>query len=796
MSVPTIDDLRVKLCYICREEEQVPSSPSSQADPENSQPKPQVWTHPCKCTLVAHESCLLSWIQTAESSRDGLLTSSSSQNALRCPQCKTPYELESDLDRYLWGRALKAFVELMRKGNKLMTTTGSAVLLAVVPAATLGGVGLGTGVLLTRYGVWAVKQFFGEQLYNTVLPPNTPWPWTAYINLPLIPIALVLTQFLPQSSSSSSHSLISPLNTSNNFLYPLISLLLEWPNFQHPRFLFQSLSSHNDADHLHHPDQSSISLNSSTSSSSSSSPFSFLTHGPRTPSLWPPSPFTVGFILIPLTRYVYLRLRRRVLRWVLGPDPTRFLLGYYYENMRERGRGGGRGGGGRRRRGDGGGDGNGNGDGRRNRNRDEQRAGDGNADVVADAERERRREMLMARLGERQRERLREMFREREEERDGEVEGDEERDGQRGQGQRQQRIGQAQGEVQMQVQGDNGAEVVNLAFRIVLGAGVGEEEEEEEDEDEEEEDEGEGEGQREGEELERRQEDVGLAEAEARAGEEEQAREQEGPEPELENVEQNEQAADAPVIDDEDRNGNENEIVGEAAPVPVLAPAAPAPAVAVPPANPVQPNPAPNANLADEANEGISLTLHAATIGRRVGGALLVPLIARMMGDALLWATRPGAIGSLSRDKTGGLGRMVDGIEGIKSVLRRFLGVHDIPERRNGTWTTTSPLWSSWKRGSTTNVGLGTGGGGIGNERNITWRLVLEALWGGGRAWSEHTNTDPVWWRNVVGFGIWVLLKDALSLFNLYLLRKEFENRRVKNRSFEEVQFEEGELIN
>lgn len=48
------------------------------------------WTHPCSCTLIAHESCLLHWIRAAQQdpARAG--------KALQCPQCGSKYELESD----------------------------------------------------------------------------------------------------------------------------------------------------------------------------------------------------------------------------------------------------------------------------------------------------------------------------------------------------------------------------------------------------------------------------------------------------------------------------------------------------------------------------------------------------------------------------------------------------------------------------------------------------------------------------------------------------------------------------
>ena len=49
-----------------------------------------MWVHPCTCTLVAHESCLLNWIRSAQQD------ASRSRNALKCPQCGAVYEIESD----------------------------------------------------------------------------------------------------------------------------------------------------------------------------------------------------------------------------------------------------------------------------------------------------------------------------------------------------------------------------------------------------------------------------------------------------------------------------------------------------------------------------------------------------------------------------------------------------------------------------------------------------------------------------------------------------------------------------
>jgi hypothetical protein len=122
---PTVDDLRVKLCYICREEE---LHDASNPVPESSSRKQRngpVWVHPCKCTLIAHEQCLLQWIRSAQTSRD------QAAKALMCPQCGGKYDLVSE-------RGLS--LGLFRLGNALLSKVGTY---------TLGFIGVG---VLSSFG--------------------------------------------------------------------------------------------------------------------------------------------------------------------------------------------------------------------------------------------------------------------------------------------------------------------------------------------------------------------------------------------------------------------------------------------------------------------------------------------------------------------------------------------------------------------------------------------------------------------------------------------------------------------
>ena len=76
--------------------------------------------HPCNCTLVAHEACLLTWIKSAQQD------AKRSGNALKCPQCGAEYELESENPLSL--RILNAFNSLLQFSGKAITVAGTACL--------------------------------------------------------------------------------------------------------------------------------------------------------------------------------------------------------------------------------------------------------------------------------------------------------------------------------------------------------------------------------------------------------------------------------------------------------------------------------------------------------------------------------------------------------------------------------------------------------------------------------------------------------------------------------------------
>ncbi|KAF8174904.1 hypothetical protein BJ912DRAFT_989529 [Pholiota molesta] len=260
--VPTVKDLRIKLCYICREEEK--------ADDPASDDPPRAWTHPCNCTLIAHEQCLLKWIQTSQG------TASRAPNALKCPQCGTVYEMESENTIVLRGLAF---------GNKLLQRMGR-YLTVFGAAAAVGVVGTSVYICLTAYGAWAVKKFIGQEMFNLILtddPVN--WPWSAYINLPLLPLSLIFSRF-----NETGTSIVIPL-------------LLVWPPSTPVGEGGRRLADY-------------------WSRSENSSRLSFLPSA----KYWPPPPVFFGLFAFPFLRAFYQRLYGYIYFKVLGtpmPEPRR-----------------------------------------------------------------------------------------------------------------------------------------------------------------------------------------------------------------------------------------------------------------------------------------------------------------------------------------------------------------------------------------------------------------------------------------------------------------------------------------
>ena len=59
----------------------------------------------------------------------------------------------------------------------------------------------------------------------------------------------------------------------------------------------------------------------------------------------------------------------------------------------------------------------------------------------------------------------------------------------------------------------------------------------------------------------------------------------------------------------------------------------------------------------------------------------------------------------------------------------------------------------------------------------------------------EWRSLDPVWWRNALGYSIWVVIADAMSLWYEWLSMKEVRTRRVADRTFAGVDPRELDLL-
>ena len=75
---------QIRRCFVCAEEDATRAKPAIG------------WVHPCKCTLVAHKECLLTWIDTAQSPE-------AREQRMKCASCGSPYHVTRMPSRLLGG---------------------------------------------------------------------------------------------------------------------------------------------------------------------------------------------------------------------------------------------------------------------------------------------------------------------------------------------------------------------------------------------------------------------------------------------------------------------------------------------------------------------------------------------------------------------------------------------------------------------------------------------------------------------------------------------------------------------
>lgn len=124
----TVEQVQQKTCFICYEDEGEEGSSHGK------------WVHPCKCSLVAHEDCLLHWISVSK-------PTASPSVPVTCPQCAAPYTI---------NQLNFPLLNLIEKVEDVWAKNVGRVLMV--------GAGLGTWTLLSLYGVWAIRKFAGDRV--------------------------------------------------------------------------------------------------------------------------------------------------------------------------------------------------------------------------------------------------------------------------------------------------------------------------------------------------------------------------------------------------------------------------------------------------------------------------------------------------------------------------------------------------------------------------------------------------------------------------------------------------------
>ncbi|MCO5598690.1 hypothetical protein L7F22_052788 [Adiantum nelumboides] len=159
IKIITVNDVKNRNCWICSD---------GDADEAELGGPPRKWIHPCKCSLMAHEECLLTWIRTRRT-RDP-------KKPIQCPQCSHIYGILEQKPGLL---------RLFESGNKLLRDA--------LPIATAGVVGGSVLVAATAYGCAAIRLWVGKDAAGRVLGGK--WPWHYYLDIPIIPFALVFSRF-------------------------------------------------------------------------------------------------------------------------------------------------------------------------------------------------------------------------------------------------------------------------------------------------------------------------------------------------------------------------------------------------------------------------------------------------------------------------------------------------------------------------------------------------------------------------------------------------------------------------
>ncbi|KAE8259443.1 hypothetical protein A4X13_0g1010 [Tilletia indica] len=277
----TTEDLQNRTCWICADSEEDEedgsnagndagrartdggAQSSNNTNTGSRRKSSRKFVHPCKCTLVAHQSCLLSWIAQSRQNRPG--------EPVRCPQCQETYII---LENRPW------LLDMLDWADRQVSSAVKVNVWILLGTTTLLGA--------TTYGCVAIRLALGKEAASRTL--RAPWPLRYYIQIPLIPFALV-------ASKLHFLRLFDPLTPW------LIAFLPSVAHLRIPFFMQHGMAAHRR-------------LTGRRTLQSAA-----LQQGTR---VWPPNPGPTA-MLIPFVRFAYLFLRLQISKRVLRPllDPRR-----------------------------------------------------------------------------------------------------------------------------------------------------------------------------------------------------------------------------------------------------------------------------------------------------------------------------------------------------------------------------------------------------------------------------------------------------------------------------------------
>ncbi|KAJ6587796.1 hypothetical protein B0H10DRAFT_812171 [Mycena sp. CBHHK59/15] len=287
--VPTLNDLRVKSCFICLEEEREPGLNTAND-----------WVHPCpNCASVAHDKCLIRWISSLplkqSLKREDPVYTNFDLDTFKCPHCGRPYEMANPRPPALHGLAMKwdTFYVITSEVVDLLCAAAGFVTIQVIPVtlSLQSRLFVLSGVFL--YELYFLESFLGPQyvhphcknhfnhrvvhfsLFSLLLTRKYDLLQSIFIVAPTIPFRLLLPGTLPRW---------------------IIPLYLSFPPILHILTELEVIEPLDDM---------------SEAASASHSMISF----------WPPSPALLGLSIAAVVRPMYNLFLARFRRWVLGTAP-------------------------------------------------------------------------------------------------------------------------------------------------------------------------------------------------------------------------------------------------------------------------------------------------------------------------------------------------------------------------------------------------------------------------------------------------------------------------------------------